>query len=172
MKCQNCSTNISDETTFCPQCGFNLNENNTTGKKLNLIDGSNGFRTILEDGAVYQMDKKALQPYRFRFGVKHVAYFIEKTRIIQQITNKNEINFSYLPYEDILRVHLFIGKTTEIRISSLSGCLHLATKKSGKAVNFVDMIEVASAKLGNFIKVEIGFKMEFDMKGGGIGVGF
>lgn len=172
--CNTCETEIEndDKIMYCPNCGAKLDDIATLEKKFNLLNGSNGYSTILEDGNIHKMDEKTLKPFRFRFGTKNVHYYIEESRIIRKVITDNIENIFYLPYKDILRVHLFLGKITEIRISSLTGCLHLSTKTGGKAISFVDMIEIASARNGYFPKIEITFKTELDIRGGGVGVGF
>lgn len=174
--CPACGIKNPDNAECCQECGFGFEKSRFTEDKLSLL-GFDGHSTILKDGSVSKMGKSGEKTYRFRFGTKEIAYYIEESRIIQRVLTgpkgEKEIKTYYLPYEDIFRVYLSVGKESTIRISTYSGCLYLSTNTREKAISFVDMIEVASARCGHFFELNIIFNNDSKQHGGGmVGVGF
>ena len=133
-------------------------------EELNLLNGNNRANRIFPDGYILNASENELKEYKYRFN--NVDYYFETTRIILNLGN----GVLYLPYGNILRAKLFLDDNSFIKLTTINGVLGVSTRKTEKAINFADLLEIASARAGNHIRVEVSEALKF--KGGGIGIGF
>ena len=118
-------------------------------EELNLLNGNNRANRIFPDGYILNASENELREYKYRFN--NVDYYFETTRIILNLGN----GVLYLPYENILRAKLFLDDNSFIKLTTINGVLGVSTRKTEKAINFADLLEIASARAGYHIIVEV-----------------
>lgn len=167
MFCPECGAKNEYDSIYCIKCRAKLKNQEIADDnvfKLNFLEGTNRFDTILKDGTVSKLNKDSLTSLRYKFD--GTEYFFEETRIIAKIGE----NFGYMPYKDIIRVRLFLDDKSVITVISLNGVFSLSTSSALKALQFTLLLEVASTRAGFQIPFEQKEALKF--RGGGIAIGF